>query len=132
MLHAVLEILPRKPDLVVSGINYGENVGSGVTVSGTVGAALEAAGLGIPALAVSLETYSARAASCCRYPSERGYDLPGVDCGVRSVVAAGKILELRACALQQNLEHQWVNIPVSCQDGERRRKDIRIAIGLRD
>lgn len=56
VLHAVLEILPGKPDLVVSGINYGENVGSGVTISGTVGAALEAAGLGIPALAVSQQT----------------------------------------------------------------------------
>ncbi len=54
--HAVLEILTHKPDLVVSGINYGENVGNGVTVSGTVGAALEAASLGIPALAISLET----------------------------------------------------------------------------
>lgn len=54
--HGVLEIAPRLPDLVVSGINYGENVGSGVTVSGTVGAALEAAAFGIPALAVSLET----------------------------------------------------------------------------
>lgn len=53
--HAVLEILPQKPDLVVSGINYGENVGSGVTISGTVGAAMEAAAFGIPALAVSLE-----------------------------------------------------------------------------
>ena len=57
--HAVLEILPRQPDLVVSCINYGENVGPGVTVSGTVGAALEAASLGIPALAVSLETEQA-------------------------------------------------------------------------
>ncbi len=56
VLHAVLEILPRKPDLVVSGINYGENVGSGVTVSGTVGAALEGAAQGVPALAASLET----------------------------------------------------------------------------
>jgi 5'-nucleotidase len=56
VLHAVLEILPEKPILAVSGINYGENLGSGVTVSGTVGAALEAAALGIPALAVSLET----------------------------------------------------------------------------
>ncbi len=56
VLHAVLEILPQKPDLVVSGINYGENVGTGITVSGTVGAALEAASLGIPALAISLET----------------------------------------------------------------------------
>ncbi len=53
---AVLEIMPRAPDLVVSGINYGENVGSGVTVSGTVGAALEASSLGIPAIAASLET----------------------------------------------------------------------------
>jgi 5'-nucleotidase len=56
VLHAVLEILPRRPDLVVSGINYGENVGSGITISGTVGAAIEAAALGIPALAVSLQT----------------------------------------------------------------------------
>jgi 5'-nucleotidase len=56
VLHAVLEILPQKPNLVVSGINYGENLGSGVTISGTVGAALEAASLGIPAIAVSLET----------------------------------------------------------------------------
>jgi 5'-nucleotidase len=45
----------RKPDLVVSGINYGENVGSTITVSGTVGAAIEGAVHGIPALAVSLQ-----------------------------------------------------------------------------
>jgi len=56
VLHAVLEILPEPPDLVVSGINYGENVGSGITISGTVGAALEAASFGIPSLAVSLQT----------------------------------------------------------------------------
>jgi 5'-nucleotidase len=56
VIHAIYEILPEKPDLVVSGINYGENLGTGITVSGTVGAALEAAGNGIPAIAVSLET----------------------------------------------------------------------------
>jgi 5'-nucleotidase len=55
VLHGVLEVLKFKPDLVVSGINYGENVASGVTISGTVGAAMEAASLGIPALAISLE-----------------------------------------------------------------------------
>ena len=53
--HALLEILPQPPDLVVSGINYGENVGTGITVSGTVGAAFEAAACGIPALAVSMQ-----------------------------------------------------------------------------
>ena len=56
VLHGVLEIMSAPPDLVVSGINYGENIGTGVTISGTVGAALEAASLGIPALAVSLQT----------------------------------------------------------------------------
>jgi 5'-nucleotidase len=55
VLHGALEIMPQKPALVVSGINYGENVGLGVTISGTVGAAMEAAALGIPAVAVSLE-----------------------------------------------------------------------------
>lgn len=58
VLHAVLEILPEPPELVVSGINYGENLGTGITISGTIGAALEAASLGIPALAISLETES--------------------------------------------------------------------------
>jgi len=58
VLHGVFEVLKFKPDLVVSGINYGENVASGVTISGTVGAALEAASLGVPAMAVSLEADS--------------------------------------------------------------------------
>ena len=56
VLHGIMEIMPQRPDLVVSGINYGENVATGVTISGTVGAALEAASHGIPALAMSLET----------------------------------------------------------------------------
>ncbi len=55
VFHAVEELLPQKPDLVVSGINYGENVGSGITISGTVMAALEGAAAGIPALAVSAQ-----------------------------------------------------------------------------
>jgi 5'-nucleotidase len=56
VLHGIFEIIPEKPALVVSGINYGENMGLGITVSGTVGAALEGAASGIPALAISLET----------------------------------------------------------------------------
>jgi 5'-nucleotidase len=54
--HAVLELAQAAPSLLVSGINYGENTGNGVTISGTVGAALEAASLGIRALAVSQQT----------------------------------------------------------------------------
>ncbi|MEX2144613.1 MAG: 5'/3'-nucleotidase SurE [Anaerolineales bacterium] len=54
--HAILEIMPSPPDLVVAGINYGTNFGTGVTISGTVGAAMEGASHEIPSLAVSLET----------------------------------------------------------------------------
>ncbi|GAB4543550.1 MAG: 5'/3'-nucleotidase SurE [Anaerolineales bacterium] len=56
VLHAFYEILPQKPDLVVSGINYGENLSTSITVSGTIGAAMEAASLDVPAIAVSLQT----------------------------------------------------------------------------
>jgi 5'-nucleotidase len=56
VLYGVLALLPQKPDLIVSGINYGLNTGSGVTISGTVGAALEGAAAHVPALAISLET----------------------------------------------------------------------------
>ena len=46
----------KKPDLLISGINYGENLGSSITCSGTVGAALEAASVGIPSIAISKQT----------------------------------------------------------------------------
>ena len=51
---AVAQIFKGLPDLVVSGINYGANLGDDITYSGTVAGALEAALLGIPSVAVSL------------------------------------------------------------------------------
>ena len=45
----------NKPDLIVSGINKGENLGDDVTYSGTVSAAMEGTLLGIPSVAISLE-----------------------------------------------------------------------------
>jgi 5'-nucleotidase len=56
VLYALFELAPRPPALLISGINYGENLGSDATISGTVGAALQAAVSGIPALAASLQT----------------------------------------------------------------------------
>lgn len=56
--YAVLICADRPPALIVSGINYGENVGNGVTISGTVGATLEAASMGVPALAVSQSVHT--------------------------------------------------------------------------
>ena len=58
---ALLGLVDRQPDIVVSGINRGENMGQDLTYSGTVSAALEAAIHGIPAVAISL----ARAEADC-------------------------------------------------------------------
>jgi 5'-nucleotidase len=52
-LHAGTRVLPRRPDVVVSGINHGMNLGQDVFYSGTVAAAREGALRGIPALATS-------------------------------------------------------------------------------
>lgn len=48
-------LLGRRPDLVVSGINRGANLGDDITYSGTVAAAMEATLMGVPALALSLD-----------------------------------------------------------------------------
>ena len=52
--HGVLELADRKPDLCISGINYGENLGTTITCSGTLGAVFEANSYGIPGIAVSV------------------------------------------------------------------------------
>lgn len=49
-------LLGQPPDLVVSGINLGANMGDDITYSGTVSAAMEATLMGVPAFAVSLDT----------------------------------------------------------------------------
>jgi 5'-nucleotidase len=52
-LHAGTRVLPRRPDVVVSGINHGMNLGQDAFYSGTVAAAREGALRGIPAVAAS-------------------------------------------------------------------------------
>lgn len=54
VLFAIVQLLAdTPPDLVVSGINYGENPGNSITASGTVGAGMEAAANGVRSVAVS-------------------------------------------------------------------------------
>jgi len=54
---ALTGLLAVRPDLVISGINKGPNLGDDIIYSGTVSAAIEAALLGIPAIAVSLVSF---------------------------------------------------------------------------
>lgn len=53
VIVAVGEVLEHKPDVVLSGINHGPNMGDDVLYSGTVAAAMEATILGIPSIALS-------------------------------------------------------------------------------
>lgn len=56
VIIGIFEICDEKPDLLISGINVGENLGmSELTTSGTIGAAMEAVVHGVPALSVSLQ-----------------------------------------------------------------------------
>lgn len=57
VMLAVRQLLPTRPDLVVSGINPGANLGDDVTYSGTVAGAYEGMLLGLPAFAVSDVSY---------------------------------------------------------------------------
>ena len=62
-LHSGTRVLPRRPDLVVSGMNHGLNLGVDVFYSGTVAAAREAALRGIPSVAVSADAGAERGAA---------------------------------------------------------------------
>ena len=68
---AIHKILPKSPDVLISGINMGSNLGEDVTYSGTVSAAMEGTLLGIPSMAISLASgkkfnFTAASASALR------------------------------------------------------------------
>ena len=54
---ALNSLMPSKPDLLISGINLGANLGTDVIYSGTVSAATEGTMLGVPSIALSLNSY---------------------------------------------------------------------------
>ena len=105
-----LQILDRKPDLVVAGINHGSNIGDDVTYSGTVAAAIEGTILGIPSFAISQEAKS---------DVPRGSGGGRFDFGNAGVVAreiAGRVLEQGLPAADILLN---VNVPAGPVQGTR-------------
>ena len=57
VLLAINDLMPQKPDLVLSGVNRGQNLGEDVTFSGTVAGALQGTALGVPSIALSQAMY---------------------------------------------------------------------------
>ena len=85
---AILSIVERKPDLVISGINHGANTSLNVIYSGTVSAATEGTIFGIPSIAVSLASYASLdfsvaasfARKLARQEGPHGCRSAGLDC----------------------------------------------------
>ena len=93
-------LMRPRPDIVVSGINAGPNLGDDVIYSGTVAAAMEGRHLGFPALAVSLNGhthYDTAAAVTCSILRALG----------REPLRTGRILNIRAL-----VQSQLLSIPV--------------------
>jgi 5'-nucleotidase len=79
-LHAGTRVLPRRPELVVSGINHGMNLGQDAFYSGTVAAAREGALRGIPAVATSAH-HTADLTACADLSARIARDLLDLHAG---------------------------------------------------
>ncbi|MDR2161051.1 MAG: 5'/3'-nucleotidase SurE [Desulfovibrio sp.] len=109
------ELLPQSPDIVVSGINAGANVGPDILYSGTVAAATEAAHLGFPALAVSHDSFSPPdLLEHARYAVAVMEKLPWADLPERRVLnlnlpnrPVSSFLGLALCPQTQAVWHDW-------------------------
>jgi 5'-nucleotidase len=123
---AISQLLPRQPDLCVSGINAGANVGINVVYSGTIAAAIEAAFLGIPAIATSLflrshvPTDYARAAILSQEMIEKI---------LANGLTAGQVANINIPALQKDEQPAGIRVARQCTrpwiDTYERRTDPR-------
>ncbi len=114
---ATLGLLEFTPELIVSGINHGANLGDDITYSGTVAAAFEGVILGIPAIAVSQQARRgemgwsfgeemdfSRAAEFAAGLVENFHDVPLQDGTILNVnVPAGPVEGARVCTLGKRI-----------------------------
>lgn len=86
---ATQKILKEVPDLVISGINAGQNMGEDVLYSGTVAAALEASLLGCKAIAVSINSYQGQ-----NFDTAAGWMVKLLEMGVDTIIPERGILNI--------------------------------------
>ncbi len=123
---AIAQLVPRPPDLVVSGLNAGVNVGINVIYSGTIAAAIEGAFLGLPSIATSLHlkrdvpTDFAHAAAVARQTVERV---------LANGLAPGQVASINVPALHAGEAPAGVRVARQCvnpwADTYERRQDPR-------
>jgi 5'-nucleotidase len=131
---AALGLVEFEPELIVSGVNHGSNLGDDITYSGTVAAALEGTVLGIPAIAISQQSrrremdfrlgddfdFGEAAAFCARLveqledvPIPRG-TLLNINC------PAGELRGARACRLGKRIYRDRLELDEEAEGGRRR------------
>jgi 5'-nucleotidase len=122
---AALGLIDLDPELIVSGINHGANLGDDITYSGTVAAALEGIMLGLPAIAVSQQTdedemdFEQVAAFVARMVEELE-DVPMPEGTLLNVNSpAGGAVGVRACRLGKRIYRDRMELTDE-QDGRRR------------
>jgi 5'-nucleotidase len=133
---AALGLVEFEPELIVSGINHGSNLGDDITYSGTVAAALEGIVLGVPAIAVSQQSnkreldfrlgrefdFNQAAAFVARLVDELD-DVPMPEGTLLNVnVPAGEVNGARVCRLGRRVYRDQLHLVE--EDGGRRRYRI--------
>ena len=108
---AINQLLPRMPDLVVSGMNSGANVGINVIYSGTVAAAIEAAFLGLPSIAVSLHL---RADVPTDYKRAAEFALKTIRQVLASGIKGGECVNINVPALLETEQPAGVKVVRQC------------------
>jgi 5'-nucleotidase len=140
---AALGLVEFEPELIVSGINHGANLGDDITYSGTVAAALEGAVLGVPAIAVSQQSkkremdfrlgrefdFDAIAAFTARLVSrlEDQPMPPGILLNVNCpAVEDGELLGAEVTRLGKRIYRDKLELQEEARDGDVRRRSYRI------
>lgn len=123
---AISQILPRQPDLVISGINSGANVGINVLYSGTVAAAIEAAFLGLPAIALSLYIKNDVEPD---YVRTAAWSMKCIDLILKSGLKGGQVVSVNLPSMPPGQEPRGIKLVRQCTrpwvDTYERRQDPR-------
>lgn len=109
VISGIYGILEERPDLLISGINVGENMSSEVTTSGTVGAALEGASQGIPSIAISIHSTEAIKFVAMEYD---------IDFSASQNILKKLVKHVLENGLPEGVDLLNVNAPAEVKDGE--------------
>ena len=124
---AALGLIEAPPELIVSGINHGANLGDDITYSGTVAAALEGIMLGLPAVAVSLSGRSRDFEPLARFVARLVEELEDVPMPQGTLLnvngPAGEVKGACACRLGKRIYNDRMELT---EEGERGRRRYRL------